>query len=1249
MMALLYIVFFLGVAVCLGLRAVSWARSIGLFLPLPTRVSTTMPLFTYRSLPPEPNATRMIHLLPSHDKNAPIKCKLFDYNLAEARGGQHLYDALSYVWGSEVKSHSITLNGSIFPVTENLHTALLHLRDKRLKRVLWVDAISINQDNTDEKHRQIPLMRTIYALAEHVIVWLGDAEEDGEQALDTFRSLGRGSKISSSMDTSEENHDACLSLLQRDWFRRIWVLQEVGVARSTYITCGSVQINGHVFCEGLRKLKLSSSFLAMVGPAISLIDDALYRPKYELGSRGDFSIGELLGMYCNHRATKQHDKVYALLGLSADPITTALEPNYDLPWDVVFKQVTQYIFPGCSVETWLDTEVAVIRGKGWILGYITSVEGRRSQYGQQTVKVLFSDTCRSRGYQDKWKTDWILQASGELIQDGDVVCHVQGASKPSIIRVCKDHFKIITPTVTPQESSYQEFLDGPSRKRFSTDGICDICLTWRIPHDRVGHQGQPRFTSELIGAVPHYREERSETKNRLDHLALVKVDMAVSILKLESPEHRLLEQLLRSGGAAPPRAQRLVKAASVNCIYSANKLLETLLQHREKRLISEELVIAVAESDGSYGCIIMEVLLQHRGENLPVTEEVVKAAARNFSTYGYETMEVLFYHRGDSLPVTEEVAKAAAANSSAYQHIIMEVLLRHRGESLPITEAVIKAAAGNPQHGSQRMSLLFKYYGEGLPITEGVVKTAAGNPTHGAKIMELLFKYNGGSLPVTESVVKAAAGNTSSYQHVMEVLLQHRESLLVTEEVAKVAAGNHGSHECIRSYKVMELLFHHRGKSLPITEDVVQAAAGNPEHGSSTMKLLFENFRESLPVTEEVVKAAAGNPGLHETEIMELLFAYNGESLPVTDQVVKAAAGNPGLHGHIIMEILFQYRGESLPVTDEVVKTAAGNPTRGAEIIELLFKHKGESLLITKEIVKTAAGNTSSDKHVIEVLFRYRGESLPITEEVVKMAVENPGIFGSRILDILFRHRGQSLPVTEEVVKVAAEKTESYTEWDGPDDRYDYRVGYDLMVVLFRHRGKSLPVTEEVVKAAAGNTGSYGSEIMELLFEHYGANLPVSKEVAKVAAGNPRHGAKIIKLLFRHYEKSLLVNKEVVQAAAENPLHGDEIMELLFERCGENLPVTEEVIKAAAGNPGSYGYIIMEVLFQHRGESLPVTEEVIKAAAENPGLYGYKVLDVLFRHRGQSLPEGKVRADAGNTGSKITKILLQGRGESVST
>ncbi|KAE8367503.1 heterokaryon incompatibility protein-domain-containing protein [Aspergillus caelatus] len=585
--------------------------------------------FTYPTLPQEPYTTRMIRLLPNKDKSAPIQCELFNYDLSETGGGAHLYQALSYVWGSEEKPESIILNGCTFHVTTNLHSALLHLRNRQLERTLWIDAICINQDEEDqghEKSKQIPLMRMIYAQAERVIVWLGDATENGDKALDGIRCLAEEQYTASTLNTSE-NYDACLRLLQQDWFSRIWVLQEVGVARCVNIMCGSVSINGHIFCEGLTRLRLSPNLRSRIGPVAYLIRGALYRPTYEFGSRGPIFIGELIGMYHHHNATKQHDKVYALLGLCADPITAVREPNYNLPWKEVFKEVTNSLFPECSVETWNEIGTVVIKGKGWILGHVDSVEEHFPEFGKQKIEVLFNNTAESLGIIDRWETNWKPQASAELIQDGDIICLLKGASKPSVIRLCKDHFTIVTPAVTPQKRQQKESPVAISQERYSTSGLCDILLTWKTSLAKTNRKEKSEIMFPLI-KTPDFREEPFEARKRLKHTTLVVIDIALRILERGMPTTKVIEQLLRQSGTNDQIIKELVRVVKNEDEPSTVTLSRDPLRDQGNNLrIPEETIIAAIIDAGSYGFIIVELFLQYQGMNLPVSEEVVKAVA----------------------------------------------------------------------------------------------------------------------------------------------------------------------------------------------------------------------------------------------------------------------------------------------------------------------------------------------------------------------------------------------------------------------------------------------------------------------------------------------------------------------------------------------------------------------------------------------------------------------------------------------
>lgn len=165
--------------------------------------------------------------MPNNKETDRVECCLADYSLSGTQKS-HQYEALSYVWGNPNDTQSILVNGHDFQVTQSLYTALLHIRDDQLVRRLWVDAICINQNDDDEKASQIPLMRDIYGYAYRVLVWLGDVADNNDEAFETIRLAGEqalygNTPLQQSTPVSESNKTACLELLRRDWFRRIWI------------------------------------------------------------------------------------------------------------------------------------------------------------------------------------------------------------------------------------------------------------------------------------------------------------------------------------------------------------------------------------------------------------------------------------------------------------------------------------------------------------------------------------------------------------------------------------------------------------------------------------------------------------------------------------------------------------------------------------------------------------------------------------------------------------------------------------------------------------------------------------------------------------------------------------------------------------------------------------------------------------------------------------------------------------------
>jgi hypothetical protein len=181
--------------------------------------------YRYRLL--APGDIRLLRLLPAVDEAAAIKCHLFDFTLGAGRGTD-LYEALSYVWGDVNEGLPIEIDEQALNVTKNLHAALVHMRHHYMERLIWVDAICINQTDENEKVQQIQDMYRIYALANSVLVWLGEEADGSEQAFqEIYASAARGSTVAAS---EHGNLRSIFALLNRPWFQRVWVRNDCVVA-----------------------------------------------------------------------------------------------------------------------------------------------------------------------------------------------------------------------------------------------------------------------------------------------------------------------------------------------------------------------------------------------------------------------------------------------------------------------------------------------------------------------------------------------------------------------------------------------------------------------------------------------------------------------------------------------------------------------------------------------------------------------------------------------------------------------------------------------------------------------------------------------------------------------------------------------------------------------------------------------------------------------------------------------------------
>ncbi|KAL9601449.1 MAG: hypothetical protein Q9219_002515 [cf. Caloplaca sp. 3 TL-2023] len=142
--------------------------------------------FQYEQLDHDAAEIRALTLAPARDRRAPLLCHLARVSLPNNTNPMPVYEALSY---DPTGQRVININRLSFPVTENLDVALRYLRKPYEPRVLWVDAVCIDQQNRLEKIHQVRMMKDIYREASQVLVWLGESDRDVRIAMDRIKQL----------------------------------------------------------------------------------------------------------------------------------------------------------------------------------------------------------------------------------------------------------------------------------------------------------------------------------------------------------------------------------------------------------------------------------------------------------------------------------------------------------------------------------------------------------------------------------------------------------------------------------------------------------------------------------------------------------------------------------------------------------------------------------------------------------------------------------------------------------------------------------------------------------------------------------------------------------------------------------------------------------------------------------------------------------------------------------------------------
>jgi len=321
------------------------------------RVLNTKAFYTYKKL-----QNRHIRLLRLHrDRFFRIRYELVEVPLHDAP----CFEAISYTWGDQLAVEHITISDKTFRTTQTV-ARILRSRCHKLRLIpvpgieffVWIDALCINQEDRDEKNHQIPLMREIYSCAIRVVVCLGNGSYDRKAAwllLELFYispALSPEKMVHEYLQERDPSSWFALSeLLAHPWFTRIWVVQEVAVARDVLLIYGHGILSWDVVHWTMRLLLSRSR--STVTPTL----DSNFRSdlpiffKTQLINcarrltyiKKSWTLSEAMIKFSEYKATDPRDKVFAILGLVTDDLDMKEWIDYYKTPEQVYTKTARYI------------------------------------------------------------------------------------------------------------------------------------------------------------------------------------------------------------------------------------------------------------------------------------------------------------------------------------------------------------------------------------------------------------------------------------------------------------------------------------------------------------------------------------------------------------------------------------------------------------------------------------------------------------------------------------------------------------------------------------------------------------------------------------------------------------------------------------------------------------------------------------------------------------------------------------------
>lgn len=256
------------------------------------------------------------------------------------------------------------MDGAYLPITHNLDVALRHLRYENRKRFIWIDSICINQSSVEEKSKQVAIMGQIFSQADNVIIWLGPERDLSREAIAILQHIGHSVAVNWNPEfmtpaincLESDKHFAdrdmvlpyrngalvpVLQLFERDYFKRVWIRQEVALATRATIHCGHDQIDSNTFKTAVACLVYKSVYYsALLHRRFPDWDYSRTLVYFIFTLRPGSCSYTVLDRYLGNAECRDHrDRIYAMLSLMRESdASIGIKPDYSLKTQELYSR-----------------------------------------------------------------------------------------------------------------------------------------------------------------------------------------------------------------------------------------------------------------------------------------------------------------------------------------------------------------------------------------------------------------------------------------------------------------------------------------------------------------------------------------------------------------------------------------------------------------------------------------------------------------------------------------------------------------------------------------------------------------------------------------------------------------------------------------------------------------------------------------------------------------------------------------------